>query len=90
MYSHVCMCSVCLLYHLVVQLFNAVSKHKKSLEEKLKEAGPSERKKRKGNQSSYAYTQGITLITVCGVYRLLFAYRAYIDFWRLYSKLDQE
>ena len=34
--------------HVVVQLFNAVSKQQKELESKLKEAGPSERKKAKG------------------------------------------
>ena len=33
---------------LVVQLFNAVSKQQKELEARLKEAGPSERKKSKG------------------------------------------
>ena len=34
--------------HTVVQLFNAVSQHKKEVEAKVKAAGPSERKKAKG------------------------------------------
>ena len=33
---------------IVVQLFNAVSKHGKELQSKVKAAGPSERKKAKG------------------------------------------
>lgn len=44
----------------MVQLFNAVSKHQKSLEEKLKEAGPSERKKRKGNPLTDTF--GVSLV----------------------------
>ncbi len=43
---HVCECFVSI--STVVQLFNAVSKHQKSIEDKLKEVGPSERKKHKG------------------------------------------
>lgn len=40
--------TVCVPRFIVVQLFNAVSKHQKSIEDKLKEVGPSERKKHKG------------------------------------------